>query len=398
MCLQIRRRPVGEQNLTAVQRRETRIGWRGLGRGGPARDEDHRLVAPPALTLECHRLGRAGVVQKPRTGDDNRPAARFAKIIHAAPQKLSGVRRIVAQPEPRLPVVSLFRADDFARRFRALRCEQFIVAIIRADHVEQIREAVCVIAAHVRTEQRLRDRARRIIRVKHFDQAGENSICKRGVGRVVDFVAGAVKDDAWMIAVAAHGVGGVNLRPIVEEQMIVVWIFCDRPAVEQLVHHQKTHAVAQIQKLRRGRIVRGADRVHAQLSQFREPLFPNRQRHGCSERAAVVMQANAIEHDFFSVEHEPGVARELCFADAECDGFFIKCFPQSPDTNPGCVQVGMFQIPEPWSPRNFNVHRDINRFPCRHGKQLGFSRASITAIGGGMRWSIDRRHDADLSR
>ena len=38
-------------------------------------------------------------------------------------------------------------------------------------------------------------------------------------------------------------------------------IFADGPAVEHLIHHQKSHAIAQIEKFRRRRIVGGSYRI-----------------------------------------------------------------------------------------------------------------------------------------
>ena len=190
------------------------------------------------------RFWHAGAVDQPGSGCDHRPAARFAEIVDAGPEKLPGVFRVVAHKEPTVAVVAVFGADDDARRLGALRGEQFVVAIICSDHVEQIGEAVVVIVADVGPKQRLRDRARRIGLVHHLHQLGENRLGKYPLGRVVNFVAGAVKNDAGMIAVAADGVARVGLRPFVEIEMIVVRIFGDGPAVEDLVHHQKAHAVA----------------------------------------------------------------------------------------------------------------------------------------------------------
>ena len=76
-----------------------------------------------------------------------------------------------------------------------------------------------------------------------------------------------------MIPVAAHDVGGVNFGPVVEIKVIIGQPlsvqagFSDRPAIKHLVHHEKSHAVAQIKKFRGGRIVRGADGVDAERFQ-----------------------------------------------------------------------------------------------------------------------------------
>ena len=118
------------------------------------------------------------------------------------------MRWIVAHPQPRLAIVPLLGADDRSSGLVALRCEQFIVAIIGANDIEHIGKSVGVIAAHVGPEQRLRHRPRGIVRVTDLDQAFQNRFGEIGLGRVVDFIADAVENDARMISVAADGVGG----------------------------------------------------------------------------------------------------------------------------------------------------------------------------------------------
>ena len=59
-----------------------------------------------------------------------------------------------------------------------------------------------------------------------------------------------------------------------------------RPFVEGLVHDQEAHAVAEVEKFRRGRIVAAADGVAARLlEEFQTPL-PDLDRHGRAQRAA----------------------------------------------------------------------------------------------------------------
>ncbi len=67
-----------------------------------------------------------------------------------------------------------------------------------------------------------------------------------------------------MIPIAPDRIRRIAMRPFVENEMIVERIFSHRPAIEKFVHHQEAHAVAKIEKLRRRRIVRRANRIHAQ--------------------------------------------------------------------------------------------------------------------------------------
>ena len=88
-----------------------------------------------------------------------------------------------------------------------------------------------------------------------------------------------------MIAVAANEVRNVRDRPLREHLGIAEtaghavvpasdpFVFCRSEFVERLVHHQKTEPVAQIQKLRVGRIVAGADGIDADFLQREETPF-----------------------------------------------------------------------------------------------------------------------------
>ena len=143
---------------------------------------NHRLTAPPALPLERQRARPAGPIQQSRTVADVRPAARLAEIVNARPQKLSGIRRMIANGRPLPAVVGVFRANDFARRLLLVRSENFVLAIILPDHVQQIRQPVVVVMAHVRTKERLGRGPRGIVLADDFDEAFENSLGEFSLG------------------------------------------------------------------------------------------------------------------------------------------------------------------------------------------------------------------------
>src|SRR5215831_5307940 len=90
------------------------------------------------------------------------------------------------------------------------------------------------------------------------------------IGLIAYFVAGAPKHHRWMVPVAVDEVLYVPLVPFVE--IIGVAVGADLalahfPLIERLVHHEETHAVAQIQKLGGIRVMTGADGVATHFAQ-----------------------------------------------------------------------------------------------------------------------------------
>lgn len=77
-----------------------------------------------------------------------------------------------------------------------------------------------------------------------------------------------------MIAVALDGVSGVAKRPLFEVEVVVVGILGNGPTVEHLVHHEKAHAVGEVEELGRGWVVRGADSVDAEFAEGFEAAVP----------------------------------------------------------------------------------------------------------------------------
>ena len=78
------------------------------------------------------------------------------------------------------------------------------------EMVEPVGQAVGVITADVRPEQRLRHRPGRIGCMSGFHQPLENALRQLRLRRVVDFVAHAVEDDAGVIAITPDGVAFVR--------------------------------------------------------------------------------------------------------------------------------------------------------------------------------------------
>ena len=149
-----------------------------------------------------------------------------------------------------------------------------------------------------------------------------------------------------MVAVAADGVGGVGLRPFLEEQVIVVAILSHRPAIEELVHHQKSHAVAEVQEFGSDRIVRGANAVYADLLERFETPLPYPERNRRAHCAAVLMQTNALDLEILSVEPETRGRFKFEIANAEWCDIVVKRGVASTDFCDSSVKHRMVQVPE----------------------------------------------------
>src|SRR5713226_4329719 len=126
-----------------------------------------------------------------------------------------------------------------------------------------------------------------------------------------------------MIAIAAHGVADIDAGPLAEIEMIVVWVPGNGPAIEQFIHHEKAHAIAQIEKLGRRRIVRGADGVDTKLPEHFKAAFPCAQRHRRAKGARIMMQTHAFDFEVPSVQPESSVSIKVNLANAEGRGLFV---------------------------------------------------------------------------
>ena len=320
----------GAEVLAAADWSERWLRWRSRDRRGPgARPATRRTMA----TMACvdHQLwrskarARGGAWSRAAGRSRSRcgPAAGFAEVVDAGPEELAGVLGVVAHGDPLVAVVGVFSADDFAGGLLRVRGENLLLAVVLADDVEQIGEAVVVVVAGVRTEERLRHGPGGIVCVEGLRPGCEDGDGDIRLGRVVDLVAGGPEDDAGMVAVAHDGVGRVAHGPVLEVEVIVVGILCDGPAVEHLVHDQEAHAVGEVEELRRGRVVRGADGVDAELAQLGEAAFPDGERNGGADGAGVGVESYAVDLVMDAVEEEALVGVEVEFADAERDVFLV---------------------------------------------------------------------------
>ena len=98
----------------------------------------------------------------------------------------------------------------------APRFEQFLIAIICPNHIQQVRQTVRVIPTNIGPEQCLRHRACGIVLVADFDEPLQNSLRQFLLGRVLDLVAHTPENYARMIPIAPDDVAQIRLRPLVE--------------------------------------------------------------------------------------------------------------------------------------------------------------------------------------
>ena len=107
-----------------------------------------------------------------------------------------------------------------------------------------------------------------------------------------------------MIAVAPHHVAHVALRPFVEVLAVAVRDFRNAPHVEGFVHDQQAQPVGELEQFGRGRVVAGADRVDARALHDLQLSLGGAPIDGGTQRAEVVVQADAMEFHALAVEQE----------------------------------------------------------------------------------------------
>ena len=162
-----------------------------------------------------------------------------------------------------------------------------------------------------------RNRARWVRAMKQLREMTRAFVIVVLLRLLFDFVAGTPEDDAGMIAVAMDKVCHVTLVPGVVIKMIVVRRLAFLPAIEQFIHHHEPHAVAQIEQLRCGRIVRSADGVAAHRAENLQLPLCRALVEGHAQRAKVAVVADALQFEHVTVEEESLFRVPLNLADAE---------------------------------------------------------------------------------
>ena len=149
-----------------------------------------------------------------------------------------------------------------------------------------------------------------------------------------------------MVAVPVdHGLQ-VFVRPLIEQSGVAVLFLRDCPSVCQLVHHEESHPVAEVEEFRRRRIVGCADGVAAHLSEHVQPSHPRRLVPGGSERSGVVVQADSLDECPLPVDVQP-VGLVLQVSESECGQVNVLPSASCGDGGDGLVEFRCLWTPEP---------------------------------------------------
>ena len=164
----------------------------------------------------------------------------------------------------------------------------------------------------------------------YFRKAGGNMV-KVGIALLPGLVADAPKDHGRMVAVTVDHGFKVLLGPVVEQEGVAVGLLRDGPGVRQLVHHDESHAVAEVEQFGGRGIVGGADGVAAHFLEHLEASLPCRVVPDCSEGSGVVVETHSLEECLDSVNVYPVI--------------FVFDIPQSEDGDVGVRRVSRSPSP-----------------------------------------------------
>src|SRR5947207_825123 len=105
-----------------------------------------------------------------------------------------------------------------------------------------------------------------------------------------------------MIPISAEHRAQILLGPVGEDQMKIEVGLFPLPGIEDFIDDEKAHAVCELEKLGRGRIVRAADGVAAQLEKRLKLTLGRAGVEGGAESAQVVMEVHTFENDVLAVD------------------------------------------------------------------------------------------------
>src|SRR6185436_17799177 len=120
-----------------------------------------------------------------------------------------------------------------------------------------------------------------------------------------------------MIAIAQHHVFEVALMPLGPIEVIVKLRLLNLPNVERLIHDDEAHLVCKIEKLRRGRIVRGAQSVHAHRFQDLQLPLDRARVDRSTKRTQIVMITDTANLHRLAIKEESLFNVETKRANAE---------------------------------------------------------------------------------
>ena len=126
---------------------------------------------PTSIGARRRGRGGGGGEEEAGAGADGGPAAGFAEVVDAGPEELAGVLGVVAHGDPLVAVVGVLGADDLAGGLVGVGFEDLLLAVVLADDVEEVGEAVVVVVRGVGAEERLGDGAGGVVGVEGVDEA-----------------------------------------------------------------------------------------------------------------------------------------------------------------------------------------------------------------------------------
>ena len=130
-----------------------------------------------------------------------------------------------------------------------------------------------------------------------------------------------------MVGVAPDHIPEIAFRPFVKVKIVAVRTFRELPFVKRLAEHQKPELVAQIEKFRIRRIVRGPDRIASDSLELEETVTRRVAVHSRAQRSQIVMQTHAPELQGRAVDEETANRIEHRIAQSEPDfPFFLPEF------------------------------------------------------------------------
>src|SRR6184192_938450 len=112
--------------------------------------------------------------------------------------------------------------------------------------------------------------------------------------------------------------------PIFKKQVIIVFHFTLLPAIKSLIHHHKTHFIAQVKQFRRWRVMRSADTVAAHFFEHLQLALQCPIIKRSTQATQIVVIAYTQYLNRFSVKRKTLVYVKIKIANTEGSSIFIN--------------------------------------------------------------------------
>ncbi len=317
-------------------------------------DMNHRRVRPDGLAQIPEVLGEDGGIHHAEIARACMIRGRFANIVNAAPQELSGgvggqqiLNQAFAQID-RAPaggriaqrgtlqiivrengglnghVINAAAGQDRGR-FAAVNrpggmigmmLRVALFAVVVALCLNQVGATLCSRPRHEVAADGDAGIAVGVVQTYLFGQR-RGGVRRIGIDiGIQNFVADGPHQQTGMITVTAHQGGHVRGHILREETRVVVGRFGTLPHVKRFVNYQNAHFVAQIHDLPCWRIVACAQGVHAHLLHGAELAAHGLFVEGSAQAAQIMVQTDTVQLHRLAVEQQSVVRRELNVAEA----------------------------------------------------------------------------------